>query len=68
MSARSRAGKAAWAARAATYHNDLANQIAEDSKARMEAWFGRGRIPVRARIMGRLAGRPLRLPDGEARR
>ena len=37
MSAKSRAGKAAWSARAATYPQDLINRIAGDSKARLDA-------------------------------
>lgn len=67
MSAKGRSGKAAWAARAATYPEDLTNQIIKESKARMDEWTARGRIPARVRIMARLAGRPLRLPDDEPR-
>jgi hypothetical protein len=68
MSAKSRAGKATWAARAVTYRQDLTDRIAADATARTDAWNVAGRIPVRVRIMARLAGRPLRLPDSEARR
>jgi hypothetical protein len=68
MSTKSRTGQTVWAARAATYRPDLTNRIVDDSKARMDGWTARGRIPAPTRIMARLAGRPLRLPVGEARR
>jgi hypothetical protein len=68
MSEKSRAGKAVWATRAATYPEDLANQIAADSKARMGTWSERGRIPIRVRLMARLTGRPVRLPPGQTLR
>jgi len=68
MSAKSRAGKAAWAARATTYRQDLTDRIAADATARTDAWSVAGRVPIRVRIMARLAGRPLRLSDREARR
>jgi hypothetical protein len=68
MSARSRAGKAAWGAQAGTYRQDLADRIAADVRARMDTWTAAGRIPVRARIMARLAGRPLRLPASQVLR
>jgi hypothetical protein len=68
MSAKSQAGKAAWAARATTYRQDLTDRIAEDSKIRMDEWTARGRIPIRVRIMARLARRPVHLPVGEAQR
>lgn len=67
MSARGKAGKAAWKARAATYHKELAKQITEDSNARMNEWTARGRVPVRVRIMARLTGRCIRLPRDETR-
>lgn len=67
MSAKSRAGKVAWSARAATYRKDLISRIADDSKAGMDAWTTSERIPIRVRIMARLAGRPLHLPAGESR-
>jgi len=63
MSRRGRAGKAAWAARAATYQQELTNQITDEAKADMDAWAARGRVPLRVRIASRLAGRPVRLPD-----
>ncbi len=62
MSEKSTSGKAAWMARAATYDDDLTTRITDNSKARMSAWTARGRIPVRVRIMARLAGHPVRLP------
>jgi hypothetical protein len=65
MSEKSRAGKAAWATRAANHDEDLASQITRDSKARMDAWTARGRIPVRVRFMARLSGHPVRLPAGQ---
>jgi hypothetical protein len=68
MSTKSRAGRTAWAARAATHRPDLTNGIVADSMARMDGWIAHGRIPARTRIMARVAGRPLRLPAGEARR
>ena len=72
MSDKSRAGKAAWAARAATYGEDLTHQISDrvvaGSAARMDAWIAHGRIPMRVRIMARVAGRPLPAPDAEAER
>lgn len=60
MSAKGRAAKAAWAARAGIYNRDLTDRIADDAKARMDAWEANGRIPLRVRITARLAGRPLR--------
>jgi hypothetical protein len=68
MSTKSRAGQTDWAAQAATYRPDLTNRIVDDSEARMDGWTAQGRIPARTRIMARLAGRPLRLPAGAARR
>jgi hypothetical protein len=62
MSAKGKAGKAAWAERAARYPQDLTAEIVAQSEERMEAWAARGRIPMRVRIMARLSGRPLRLP------
>jgi hypothetical protein len=67
MSEKSKAGKAAWSARAATYPEELADQITKDSKARMAAWTAQERIPLRVRLMARLAGRPVRLPAGQLR-
>jgi hypothetical protein len=68
MTTKSRAGKATWAARAVTYRQDLTDRIAADATARTKVWSVAGRIPVRVRIMARLAGRPVRLPDREAQR
>ena len=62
MSEKSKAGKAAWAARAGTYQQDLADKIATSSKVRMDAWTARDRIPLRVRVMARLSAHPLRLP------
>lgn len=67
MSAKSAAGKATWTARAVTYRQDLTDGIAADATARVDSWTAAGRIPMGVRIMARLAGRPLRLPDSEAR-
>lgn len=67
MSTKSRSGKAAWAVRAATYQEDLTKQITKDAQARMDEWSIRGRVPARVRIMARITGRPLRLPDDENR-
>jgi hypothetical protein len=63
MSRRGRAGKAAWAARATTYEQELTDQITREAKASMDAWVARGRVPLRVRIMSRLSRRPVRLPD-----
>jgi hypothetical protein len=60
MTSKSRAGKAVWTTRASTYQQDLTDAIAEDSQARLNAWIARGRIPIRVRLMTRMAGRPLR--------
>jgi hypothetical protein len=62
MSRRGRAGKAAWAARADTYQQELTEQITREAQANMDAWAARGRVPLRVRIASRLAGRPVRLP------
>jgi hypothetical protein len=62
MSRRGRDGKAAWAARAATYQQELTDQITREAKASMDAWAARGRVPPRVRLASRLAGRPVRLP------
>lgn len=61
MSKKSQAGKAAWTALATTYSQDLATQLAEDSKAEMDAWKLRGRVPLRVRLMTRLTGRGISL-------
>ena len=68
MSTKSRAGKAAWAARAATYHQDLADQIATDAQADMDRWAKRGRIPTRVRVMARLSGQRLQSPEDGGQR
>jgi hypothetical protein len=72
MSAKSRAGKEAWAARGTTYQQDFASQITDritkDAQTCMEGWQASGRIPLRVRIMARLAGRRLALRDGETGR
>ena len=68
MSRKSEAGKAAWTARAAGYEDDLVEQIVADSRADVEAWAARGRIPLRVRLMARVARRPLRLNAGRPRR
>lgn len=61
MSAKGRAGRAEWAATVDTYPRELAERIVRDAAARMETWNARGRIPLRVRIMSRLAGRPVRV-------
>jgi hypothetical protein len=66
VSEKSNAGKAAWAARASTYQQDLADEIATSSKVRMDAWTARDRIPMRVRVMARLSARPLHLPTRSA--
>ncbi len=68
MSIESRNGKAVWAARAATYGDELTDQITADAQRRMESWTARGRIPLHVRIMARLAGRPLPTPVREPER
>jgi hypothetical protein len=62
MSRKGRAGRAAWAANAANYHEELTAQIVKDSHEKMAEWAARGRVPLRVRIASRLAGRPVRLP------
>jgi hypothetical protein len=59
---RSRQGKAAWAARALTYQEELADQIAEQAARDTALWAARGRAPLQVRLMARLARRPLQLP------
>ena len=68
MSEKGSAGKAEWAARAATYPQELTESIRSDATARMDAWTARGRIPLRVRLMSRLAGRPVRLPGSTTQR
>ena len=68
MSAKGRAGKEAWVARAATFDRDLTDQIMADATVRMGSWEAKGRIPLRVRVIARLAGRPVRLPERQAGR
>ena len=68
MSKKSTAGKEVWATRAATYGEDLADEIAKRSTASMNAWTARGRIPLRVRLLARLSGRPVRLPADQTGR
>lgn len=63
MSQKGRAGKAEWAARAATYEQDLTESIRRDAADRMAQWDRRGRIPLRVRLMAWLRRTPLRLAE-----
>lgn len=68
MSAQSQAGKAAWMARAATYPQELSEQITAGACEDMHRWAARGRVPIRVRIMACLAGRPVQVPQQEGGR
>ncbi|MFT4288965.1 hypothetical protein [Nocardioides sp.] len=67
MSKKGRAGKAEWEAKVPTYRQELAEGIQRDAAARMAAWTAAGRIPLRVRIMSRLRGQPVHLPEDEGK-